>query len=276
MLEGNRDEVLRLLQDSADKDEVLWLRAQAVVSVDERNRALDDLVDKKDQRISALARQILKREDEFARQLNQPPDYKFWKQSTWAGRLNKMRLFGMWLFGGALMLVFAILGASLNTKVQIQQNTTVASIKSTQTAVALYNQTVANYTAGTLQIIQTQYPTAELVTFGEINNNDYVVATPAAGAKFVAINLQFVCSLALCANPPEAELQLLMMDGHIVSYENSARPFLMGKPPMSRIAQGQTTQAWFVFEVPQNSVPDAILVITGDSETPQIINWTNP
>ena len=50
----------------------------------------------------------------------------------------------------------------------------------------------------------------------------------------------------------------------------------VGQPPLARIAQGQSIQAWFVFEVPQNSVPDGILVNTGDSETPQFINWVNP
>ncbi|HEX2994013.1 MAG TPA: hypothetical protein VHP14_04285, partial [Anaerolineales bacterium] len=158
MLEGNRDEVLRLLQGAPSRDEVVWLRAQALVSEDERNEILDDLIEKQDGRISTLASKILEREKDYAQKLNEPPDYQFWKQPTWKGRLNKMRSYGIWLFGGFLLFILTVLGISLNVKVQTEQADTIATIKTTQTAAAFYNQTIATYPAGTLQIIQIEYP----------------------------------------------------------------------------------------------------------------------
>lgn len=276
LLEGNRAEVLRLLQDLPDTDEIIWLKAQAVPSEVERNQALVRLTEKHDPKISVLSGQILERENQFAKDLSEPPDYKFWKQPTWNDRLSKMQQYRIWLLGGLLLIVLTGVGISLNLQAQTQQDQTIATIKATQTAAAFYSQTVSTYPAGTLRILQIEYPTSRSVTFGEMNDNDFLLATPAAGARFAAVNFQFVCSLALCTNPPEADLNLLMADGHVVSYGTGSRPFLIGQPPMSRIAQGQSTDGWFVFEIPQNSTPDAVLVITGDNEKPQIINWTNP
>jgi hypothetical protein len=276
MLEGNRDEVLRLLQGSSETEETLWLRAHAVISDEERAHLLERVADRHGTEASALAGQILEREGQFTEQLNQPPDYQFWKQPTWKERRSKMRLYGLWLLGGLVMITFAILGVVLNVRAQARQELTILQIKSTQTAAAVYNQTAIAYPAGTLQLVQIEYPTTRPVTFGETEGDKLVAASPAEGAQFAAVQLEFVCLLALCDNPPEADLSLSMQDGQIVSYAGSNRPFLIGQPPLARIAQGQAIRAWFVFEVPRNSVPDGILVATGDSETPQFINWVNP
>lgn len=275
MLEGNRDEVLRLLENSAKGHESTWLRAQAALKDEERYELLQNLISGEDPKFAALAAQTVRREDDFTRQLDEPPDYKFWKQPTWEGKLNKMRPFAMWLAGGLLLLIFATLGISVNTKYQVQQESTIASIKATQTAVAFYNQTVAVYPAGRLQIIEIEYPTSRQITFGEKENDVYIVATPAQGATFAAIHFRFECQLALCTNPPESELQVLLVDGHQVGYQSAARPFLVEQPNMTRIAQGQSTDFWFVFEIPKGATPDAILVYSGESDIPQFINWIN-
>lgn len=276
MLEGSRDEVLRLLEQSPATNEVLWLRAHASTTQESREQLLQDVSGKHDDIFNPLAEQILDREADFARQLAEPPDYKFWKQPTWDGKLRKMKPFRLWLAGGILLLLFTLIGISYNTKSQTQEAETIASIKATQTAVAFSNQIIATYGAGRLQVLQIDYPTNRPVTFGETNNDAFVPVVPASGASFAAVKLQFFCMVALCANPPEAELQLLMTDGHVINYEGGARPFLIDQAPMQRIAQGETTESWFVFEVPNNIQPDAILVVTGDSETPQRIKWKNP
>lgn len=276
MLEGNRDEVLRLLEGDSETDDALWLRAHAAISEEERYNLLQQLSNERVGPLSALAAEIVGREDEFANQLHEPPDYKFWKQPTWEGKLRKLRPFSMWLTGGLFLLFLSLIGISLNTKYQSQQDATVASIKSTQTAAAVFNQTVAVYAAGQLRILQIEHPTNRPVTFGEIENETPVIASPAAGASFTAIHFKFSCSLALCINPPEAEIRLLMMDGKEIGYSDSTRPFLIGQPPSQRIAQSQSTDFWYVFEVPNGSTPDAVLVFTGDNATPQFINWIAP
>ncbi len=275
MLEGNRDEVLRVLENSLTGDDAAWLRAQAALMDQERYDLLNHLMNGEDSKFAALAAQIVRREDDFTRQLNEPPDYKFWKQPSWEGKWRKMQPFRLWLATGLLLFFLSLIGVSLNTKNQIQQESLVASIKFTQTAAAAFNQTIAIYAAGKLEILETEQPTTRLVTFGEMNNATPMAATPAVGASFTAIHFRFFCSLALCATPPEAEIRLLMSDGTEIGYQDSASPYFIGEPPIQRIAQGRSTDFWYVFEVPNGIMPDAVLVLTEDGEIPQFINWTS-
>lgn len=277
MLDGDRDEVVRLLADlSSTIDEVMWLRSQAVVSDDERRQLLAQLLSSVNSEYSELASKIIQRENDFERQLSEPPDYKFWTQPTWKERLQKIQMFRFWIIGGIGFFVFSIAGLILNANAQIKQDLTIETIKATQTAVSFQNQTIASYSVGTLQIIEIDYPTLKDITFGDTAGDNYVVASPAAGSQFAAVKLQFTCSIALCANPPEAELNLLLIDGNTVSYEGGDLPFVIGQPPMSRIAQGQSTTGWLVFEIPKGAAPSAILVVTGEDEIPQRIKWIIP
>ena len=276
MLEGDRDEVIQLLAVSPETDEAIWLRAQAVVSDDERRQLLTQLIASGDSEYSELARKIVQRENDFDLQLNEPPDYKIWAQPTWRDRLQKIRAFRIWIIGGLSLFALTIFGLVLNANSQVKRDLTIESIKATQTAISFQNQTISSYPAGTLQIIEIDFPTSKNITFGETSRDNYVVAAPAAGSQFAAVKVQFTCGMALCTNPPEAGLSLLLKDGNIVSYEGENRPFVIGQPPMSRVAQGQSTFGWLVFEIPKNSVPDAILVVTGDAEMPQRIKWIIP
>ena len=253
------------------------MRAHAVNSDDERKYLFDQLNSGGTSPYSKQASAVLNREHSFEEQLNQPPDYKIWQQPTWAKRWEKLRQYRLWVISAGVMLLLVILGVGVNLQLTQQDQQKIITIQITQTAVAFLNQNVAEYPSGSLRILQIEYPTNRPVTFGQASGNTPIIATPAAGSRFAAIQMQFTCKNSLCANPPEANLTLLLKNGQSVSYDPSALPNLIGEIPMERIATGKTTQGWFVFEIPQNSSPEALLVFYGDDTIPpQRISWPNP
>jgi len=112
MLEGDRDAVLRHLQDDSSYDhEVTWLRAHAAVSDEERLSLLRSLSQRSSSVYQELAYKIVEREERFEAQLNEPPDYQFWKLSTWQERKQRLKQYGAWVAGAlvlVVMIVFAI------------------------------------------------------------------------------------------------------------------------------------------------------------------------
>jgi hypothetical protein len=277
LLEGDRDGSLKYLSNESPTPDVIWLRAHSVNSDEERKQLLYDLSNSDSSIYSRLASAILAREHGYDEQLEQPPDYQFWKQTTWKKRREKLKEYRFWFFGACLMVFLAITGILFSVRQNRQTEQEIVTIQLTQTAVAFLNQTVANYPTGILRILNVENPTNRTVTFDQpLSTNNPSIATPAAGSRFAAMQLQFTCNKSICSNPPEASLALLLKNGQSVSYDSSSSPALIGETPMARIASGKTTQGWFVFEVPQNSSPEALLVFYGDATTPQRINWPKP
>lgn len=275
LLEGDRDEVLHLLRSESETTEVLWLRAHAAATDEERHELLSRLPEVGDGAYSKLAAAILDREKRFSDELLEPADYQFWKQPTWAKRFEKMRAFRVWFFGAALLLVMVLIGSFLNKSNEAKYQQEVLAVQATQTASAEFSQSAAQYSSGKMTIVRVEDPTIRGVTFGETQNDQFILSTPATGARFVAVQVSFSCDVALCPTPPEAAVNLVLANNQILSYESSARPFLIEQPfnSLPRISLGNFTQIWFVFEVPNSATPKALQIISKEEEVPQYIAW---
>jgi hypothetical protein len=280
LLEGDRDGVLELLGDESASSDVIWLRANSVKSSEERLSLLSQLVDGGSQ-YSQLAEDVLAREHEFERQLKEPPDYQFWKQPTWAKRLEKMRIYRMWVFGGVLLVVFGIIGTVINSRSEAQFREEVAAVQATQTAQAYFSGSqFAQYDEGIVSIVRVQDPvdtSSRPVTAGNISDGQYVTIQPANGARFVAVYVNFQCLKNTCSNPPEAQLGLLLQDRRTTDfYSYASHYFFVDEPPdpiQDRLANERIINLWFVFEVSRNTSPTALLVVPDSGGEPLIVSW---
>jgi hypothetical protein len=142
------------------------------------------------------------------------------------------------------------------------------------------NKQFAEYPEGTLSIIDYIDPVNQIerpVTFGETQDNQqYKPVDPAQGARFVAVMINFKCAMAICENPPEADLSLLLADGRPTrAFNYSSRAFFIDEPPTTfdRIANGQSVKIWFVFEVPRITSPKGLIVSAPNMEEPLIVSW---
>ncbi len=288
LLEGNRDEVLRLLAEEAPTAEVLWLRANAVEDEQERLQLLRRVASSTDKKLARLAQAIVQREDEYARKLSEPPPYQFWKRSGWQARLHSIRQH-RWRYFALMVVVLGTLIALLvwNGAVQNQRQA-VAQLAQQQTLTATFFlsptlvpptltpsvtplpqrwQASVSYPAGMLKLIRVEFPTTRPVS------HSGSLATPAVGAQFAAVELEFVCQIALCSQPPQAVLMLRLDDGQVISYEGGSQPLLAEQPYMPRVSSGETVTGWLVFEVPVRNSPEALLIWTGREDPVLEIPW---
>jgi len=280
LLEGDRDSVLELLENASQTPEVLWLRANSVLSDTERIEILRQLAGGAG-RYSQLAGEFLDRELKIQKALDEPPDYKFWKQPTWEKKMEKMRAYRMWVFGGILLIVLAVVGVIANNKNREEYEIYTEGVKATQTAQAYFaGKQFAEYPSGTLSIIDFEDSVNQIerpVTFGETQDNQqYKPVDPAQGARFVAVRIDFKCAMAICENPPEADLRLLLADEtYTRAFNYSSRAFFIDEPPTTfdRIANGQSVKLWFVFEVPRITSPKGLIVVAPNVEEPLIVSW---
>jgi hypothetical protein len=274
MLEGDRDAVLRHLEHESSSDhEVAWLRAHAVVSDDERIRQLRALSERSPSVYQKLAEEIVARDDKIEEDLSQPPDYQFWKKPTWQERWQTIKQYRAWFAGGILLVAMIVFAVVLTAAQQEQSTQDLIAMQATQTEQAYFTQQVANYPAGSLRILRTDPRPTRAITFGQQEDNRFVVATPRAAARFVAVQVDFTCSLPLCNRPPEAEIGLLLVNGDVIRYGSNASPFFADEPFVGGIAQNRRTSGWLVFEVPNTSAPDALLVYVNGQERPLVVDW---
>lgn len=279
LLDGDRDGVLKILQNEPETAEVIWLRANSVLSDHERLQLLRRLISEEG-RYTQLAREFLDREMKYQAELDEPPDYKFWLQPDHKKRVQKMREYRMWIIGAFLLLTLGVFGVITNINYESENEEFAAGVRATQTAQAfLAGQQFANYGAGRLSIIDYIDPVDALerpVSFGDVLDDQYRPVTPAEGARFVAVLINFECSIPICNEPPEADLALLLSDNQPTTQFNySSRPFFIDEPPseFDRIASGKSIKLWFVFEVPRIASPKALLVIAPDMQEPLIVSW---
>ncbi len=295
LLEGDREKVLRCLRETSNSPEVMWLRAHAVETDQERIALLEQVVLTGHPAYAPLAQAILERERQFEAELQQPPDYQFWKQPTWRERLARLRQQRMWIIGIVLsLLMTAALFASMAERDRQEAQAAALSLTQAAQAAALqpspqitpvFTPTVTalpealrpqvSYPAGQLWFVRWELPTGRPVSMG---GYDQALATPAVGAKFLAVQYKFICRQALCEAPPEAEVSLRLADGQEIRYRSLDHPVLAGEPAARRVAQDQEVYGWLVFEVPDRSVPIALLLRTGENEDDPVLElpWPNP
>ncbi len=280
LLEGDREEVLRLLANKQASTQVLWLRAHAVREEEQRLTLLRQISTAGHPIYSTLAKNILDRERQYESDLAKPAEYKFWTRPPWLGRVRFVQRNRAWLLGGAVLLLVLIVGVSLGltwwgqSQAQALAATQTAAARPagptprptpSVTALAAAARASLSYPNGKLALVRIEFPTNRPVTFGGYGS-DQTQANAAVGAQFVAVQLEFTCLQAICENPPEAELGLTFSDGSTKDYRSSTRPVL--KDPttsMARVSNNQTVQGWFVFEVPAKVSPVSLRVITGEN-----------
>ena len=272
LLEGDREGVLKFLEHESPHPEVLWLRANAVLDDEERIALLTELANDYSN-YTDLAGEYLDRELEFQRQLDEDPAHYFWKKPTW----KKILAQKYWIFGLILSLIMGVslINFESQRKEEFQQE--IAQVEATQTEEARFaGKNVVEYAAGTLSIINVEDPTQRTVTLGSTQNDQYIPAAPASGTRFLAVQVSFQCSLALCEKPPQVNnIQLELINGKNVSYQSSSQPFLVEFPPkdIPRISQGEYAKIWFVFEVPRSTSPESLCIIVEGQEEPQFLSW---
>ena len=192
LLEGDRDGVLRLLQNERDTADVIWLRANSVLSDGERMSLLSQLTNGNSP-YANLARDFLSREQKFEWQLSEPPDYQFWKQRTWAKRLEKMLAYKMWVVGGIVLIFLGIFGLIVNGRYEQGYQQQVIAVQSTQTAQAfIAGNPIAVYPEGSISIISVEDPTTRPVSYGQMQDDKYIAGEPPKGARFVAVQINFL------------------------------------------------------------------------------------
>jgi hypothetical protein len=288
LLEGDREAVLRMLEGRDDSPEALWLLAHASRTEAERKKWLQLVAATRHSTFSPLAKAILEREGDFEEQLSKPPDYQFWKQSTWEMRYKQIKGQWVWLIITAvfIFLIFMLINQFVNPRANIateavvrgQTQTVEAAIhthseptpKDTIADLPLEYQQISSYSSGSLTLRRIETPVERPVVFN--SGYDRQRATPAVGAYFAAFELEFICKLPICSNPPEADILLLLRGGERIEYSDYDRPRLEEDIPMARISSGQSTQSWFIFEIPTHKIPEALIVKLSNDEEPQQID----
>ena len=270
---------MRYLRECSNTPEVLWLRAQSVAGQEEHLLLLEQVVFSQDPVYAPMAQKILDREHQFEFELSQPPEYKFWKQPTWQARFAKLKQQRMWLAGIALVLgmtIFLVIGLITQERKKLE----LASIALTQTAVytpivitpaptqsvtalPANRQPSVTYPEGQLWLVRWELPTNRSVL---MSSYDEVPATPAAGSKFAAVQYRFICRMAICDTPPQADVLLKLADGQVIDYSSQNRPILAEDAAAPRVAQDQEVYGWLVFEVPDRGIPVTLLIRTENDE----------
>lgn len=279
LLDGDRDGVLRLLRNEAETPEVIWLRANSILSNEEHLKLLETVA-RGDSRYAPLAQETLNREAKFQFELDEPPDYKFWAQPNYKKRMEKMREYRLWIFGGILLVVAGIFGVLININYESDYQKQAAEVRATQTAQAFFaGKQFAQYAEGTLSILDVINDIDVLdrpVTSGDTVDDQFKPAVPADGAHFVAVLINFQCAMPVCDQPPQASLALLLSDDKSTQLSDySSRLFFIDEPPSEsdRIASGRSVKLWFVFETPRTTSPKALLVFAPGEQEPQIVSW---
>ncbi|MCX7976565.1 MAG: hypothetical protein N2646_05785, partial [Bellilinea sp.] len=216
---------------------------------------------------SHLAQQIVQRERAYEQQLDQPPDYQFWKKAGWKAKWSgfwQQRAWSLGILAVVFISALVLVAVAFQNNSQRSSATPAAVVQQTPrptpsvTALPVNKRPRISYTAGEFSIIRIENPTHRMV-LSNANSDPNTAAVPAVGAVYLAVQYEFLCRAALCENPPEAEIALKLEDGSVVSYTSSYRPVLAEFPGVARIAKNQTVTGWLVFEIPNQAAPAALL-----------------
>ncbi|MBL8145777.1 MAG: hypothetical protein JNL34_05265 [Anaerolineae bacterium] len=128
------------------------------------------------------------------------------------------------------------------------------------------------------ELHQTTYPDGILQVTriedgsGRILDQQNNVAVPVSGTRFVALKLLFECrggSGGICRNPPEANVALVL-DDLVTQAPRLSDVSVAGERGFEQVSQGNTTDGWVVFEVPDTLNPASLAVlVTRPEATPE-------
>lgn len=265
LFSGDYAEVRRLLTDYRNEGGgaaehapmAVWLDAHAQAEPDERLRRLEALltVVEPDNIYAQLAQNII--------DLERPE------------RPETKPAIGM--RGGiviGLIAVFAVAG--LFALFNRQPTVTVAQITATATTIPtaeplpdrsrpltadLYT---ARYLGGILQVTAVEDNATRIV------DSSGAHVQPVPGARFFAVELAFECRIAICRQPPEAQIRLQLADDSLI--EPRQPVFVQNHGSLSAVALGVTTRGWMVFEIPIIIAVSDLIVLTQDAEGAAVTN----
>lgn len=243
--------------DDPDREQVLWLRAQAAADYDTRLDRLQGMVEAvppENSPYSTIAADWIAAEDRYETDIAEAE-----QQSS--------RVFGltcgqMALLGGALsalglvmLILTGVFAPAPTDDVNIAEADALPTIipsPAPDTSVTLdLDVHTLRYTDGLLQIAAIE-PTSGRV----VDADSSAPLIPVSGARFVALFLFFECRTAICEEPPQAELDLVLEDDFTVAARRGA--VVAGGNRLQPIALGRRTRGWVVFEVPVASTVIAL------------------
>jgi hypothetical protein len=271
LLEGQPSEVQRLLQEyrneaapnpHPDLPLVLWLDAHSRSTPEAIVEGLQTLVSRvaPDNTYARMAQQYL--QDEATYRSPAPP----------AIRRQPLLLAGLFTLVGVvvtlgLIALFnraqpqPIISTDDTTQTALAPTAVVANLPDTSQTLAP-DQYTARYPQGILNVLALENASQRV-----IKNADDSLATPIAGARFYALQLNFECRGGICDQPPEARITVALDDG--TQLEPRPGLSISGEPPLQAVALGRTTEGWVVFEIPLVSTVKSLVVaprVAGDFE----------
>lgn len=134
------------------------------------------------------------------------------------------------------------------------------------------------------ELHQTTYPDGILQVTriedgsGRILNQQNNVEVPVSGTRFVALKLLFECrggSGGICRNPPEANVALVL-DDLVTLAPRLSDVTVAGERGFEQVSQGNTTDGWVVFEVPNSLNPASLAVLVTRPEATPAGNEQQP
>lgn len=255
---GDYAEVRRLLQDYRAEgggaaefaSMALWLDAQAQSDQEERLRRLESLVVSVpvEDPYAALAQTVLDLEREEL-----PPAAPLIRR--WQVIVAVVILFGV--------LIALYVGSLRTSDVEIAVDPTAAPPAATPTLLPDLSRPLTadlytvRYAGGILQVTAVEDDSQRILDSGG------QVIEPVPGARFVAVELAFECRLAICQQPPEAEIALGLNDQTRIAPRTDVR--VQNELELSAVALGVTTRGWLVFEAPAIVPIDGLFVLAPNS-----------
>jgi hypothetical protein len=271
LFRGERAEALRYLADYADEPDshinhplILWLNAQAQADPQDRVERLHRLIAlvSEDNPYAQLARNMLENEERYA-SLPHPRQQGEKRLFGLPRRLLVVQLiiFALGLVALLVLSSNANRASATSTVTPAENPITIQAVTPTLLPIHAIplpaNGYDVQYSAGRLQVISVEDSSERIIG----SNGETLV--PIKGARFYALQVRFECKIGICDTPPEAvlalrvdnQLMVVPRDGAVVEASDSLQP----------IARGRSTSGWIIFEIPIDSVIDALLVAPKDS-----------
>jgi hypothetical protein len=283
LFQGKRRETRRLLDEylAEQPDEtrapvILWLNAQAQHTHDDRLQALQQLIDSTppEDVYHQMASGFVRDERDFAGKLAQP-----------TGRQRRILGLRLWQLAGVLVLIGLVTVAmvlltsgALNPAGEEPVDLTTATPASIAAEVT---PTPEQNPLREVTSSRAEYP--ESVPIGEIQvigidaditsvvDGQGAALQAATGAKFYGLHLEFTCRQTMCNSVPEAQLCVGFTLQRLRGICATAGLLRAGDQTLldQRAALGSAVQGWVIFEIPEQLVPNRLLILLPGEDEPQ-------
>ncbi len=269
---------------------VMWLDAHQHLTYDERRTKLEQLLDvvPPDTPYARSTAYFMEAEAELEHQLEDETDEAPWWRDLKLLGVPVWSMIVLLIVGGALMMLILSLGnfASFNwpfgggdTTAVMSDDTPTATVTPVVPVPATIRDIAslvgtADYAYGRLVPLQ-DIPRFDLA----YNSGRPSAVDPLTGAYFYAIQLRFECTRGICYTPPHANVLLsaaLPDETSGIGLEPTGLTIAPDAPMMESIAEFNPTAGWFVYEVPVNRTPIALLIqpdrVAGETQPEQVID----